>query len=757
MNKRFLLPLFFVLLYQMIFVPLYAIKAYPFPVTVLQPDGSQLTVRLNGDEHHHFESTEDGYVLKRNAGGYLTYATVSSTGELVESSIIAKNSNKRTASEIQFLKMIDQPAIQQTIKTSVQKSKMSINASTQPRKAYPLNGSPKALVILANFSDKAFSVVNPLSSFQALLTQVGYSANGGTGSAKDYFMASSYGKFAPDFVAVGPVTLPQTLSYYGTNDAAGNDNHADQMIADACAAADAAGLDFTQYDTDGDGSVDNVFVYYAGYNEAEGAATNTIWPHRWSLADAGYTGNKVFDGKKVNDYSCTSELKGTSGANMCGIGTFCHEFGHVIGLPDFYHTSNSKVSTLDFWEIMDSGAYNNSGCTPPTYSAYERFFLGYFTPEQVSTASDLTLLPIYQGATPPVNTTNQSFLFSATNHNLVGNSPTPKEFFMVEYRKKTGWDAYLPGEGMLIWHVDYDQTAWDNNTPNNYTGSTQTPSSHMRCYLQPLSGSTTTPGTAFTTGSYTPTTWSGTNINRAITSIAKTSNNVTFKLMGGNVSPTFSTNGTISAFSTYVGTPSAIQSFTVTGAALTNNFELALVDKTHFDIKLSTDATWAKAVSIVPTSGSVNATVQVRYNPSLAGSHTEQLSLTSTGTSPVSIHLSGVATLPFNPNDPAINVGKIDNTLYFPGRKVNLTVTKTLNVKTTDIVSNLSVIVTGDNADQFSVSTSSLNKDTANGISGINIIICFSPTSIGHKTATLTISGGGLNPDKVIALSGEGL
>ena len=174
------------------------------------------------------------------------------------------------------------------------------------------------------------------------------------------------------------------------------------------AAADAAGLDFTQYDTDGDGYVDNVFVYYAGYNEAEGGAANTIWPHRWSVSDAGITSGITFDGKKINDYSCTSELKGTSGTNMCGIGTFCHEFGHVLGLPDFYDTSGTQSNTLDEWDIMDYGAYSNSGCTPPAYSAYERFFLGYLTPQQINTASDITLQPMYLGTTQPANTNQQA-------------------------------------------------------------------------------------------------------------------------------------------------------------------------------------------------------------------------------------------------------------------------------------------------------------------------------------------------------------
>ncbi|MEI7504193.1 MAG: M6 family metalloprotease domain-containing protein, partial [Paludibacter sp.] len=595
---------------------------------------TQLTIRLQGDEHQHFQATEDGYVLKANEQGFLTYATVSSMGELVASNTIAKNTNKRTASEVQFLKTINQSAIQQTIQSFAQKIKMSVSASTQPRKAtsYPHTGSPKALVILANFKDKAFSVASPLTSYQDLTTKVGYSANGGTGSAKDYFMASTYGKFAPDFVVVGPVTLPQTLDYYGKNDASGSDTNPAKMIVDACNAANVAGLDFTQFDTDGDGFIDNVFVYYAGYNEAEGAATNTIWPHRWNISSAGITTGITFDGKKIEDYSCTSELNGTTGTNMCGIGTFSHEFGHVIGLPDFYHTASSLgVSTLDYWDIMDVGAYNNNGCTPPTYSTYERFFLGYSTPQQVSAGSDLTLLPIYQGTTTPANSTNQSYLFSATTHNLVGNNPTPKEFFMVEYRPQIGWDKYLPGDGMLIWHVDYDQDAWDANTPNNYTGTSQTAASHMRLYLQPLVGSTTTPGAAFSTGSFTPTTWSGTNINRAITSIVKTTNNVTFKLIGG-YGLSVSTN-TISSLNYDNGNgPSSEKTFFVNGNDLIS--DIVLSPPTNFQIsKTSGTGFTSLPISLTQSNGSVATTnIYVRLKAGLSkGDYQDNIVLTSSG------------------------------------------------------------------------------------------------------------------------------
>ena len=769
MIKKVLLLALVAFLCQAALVPVFAVKAAPFPIKITQPDGSQLTIRLHGSEFNHYQTTEDGYVLKANNQGFLTYATVNQVGELIESNVIAQNVSKRTASDVQFLKSVNQSAVQQSVRNLAQKSKMLLTGADKPRKAYPLNGSPKALVILANFKDKAFAVSSPQTSFQNLVTQSGYSANGGTGSAKDYFMSSTYGKFAPDFVVVGPVTLPQTLDYYGKNDTSGSDTNPAQMIVDACAAASAAGLDFSQFDTDNNGIVDNVFVYYAGYNEAEGGPANTIWPHRWSISSAGITSGITFNGKKIDDYSCTSELKGSTGTNMCGVGTFCHEFGHVLGLPDYYNTSGSTtyIYTLETWEVMDYGPYLNGGNTPPTYSAWDRFFLGYLTPQQINSASNITLQPLYQGTNPPVNTDGQAYLFSATTHNLSGTAPSPAEFFIAEYRKHTGWDTYLgqtvdasgnlttiPSDGMCIWHIDYLQSAWDANTPNNASSSTQSSSSHMRVYLQPLSGQTTTPGTTFTTGSFTPTTWSGTNINRPITSIAMTANTMTFKFMGGAVGPTI-TAGTVNSFGMVVGTPANAQTITIAGTTLSSDVILNLSTNSVFDIKLSSLNTWGKSLTLTQSGGSVSQSVDIRYNPKALGTQTDQLVMTSTGATTININLSG--TLSVGANSPVISVGKIDSSLPFSQTKLNSTNAKTINLKTTDLNDNLYFTITGNDAAMFSASVTMLTKDATNAAAGTNITVSYKPTTTGSHTATLTISGGGLTPARVITLTGTGI
>ena len=754
MNKKTLILALSVILCQLIIVPAYAVRAYPFPVVITQPDGTKLTVCLKGDEFHHTRTSEDGYLLKKNSKGFLTYATLNAAGEVVGSDFIARDVAKRSVSEANFLKTINQSTVIQKAQSTPLKSKALVSPS-RPQKAYSLLGASKALVILVNFSDQSFVTPTPNDAFKALLNEPGYSANGGTGSARDYFMASSYGKFTPDFDVVGPVTLPQTLDYYGANDTSGNDTNPVQMIVDACTVADSTllDLDFSQYDTDNDGYIDNVFVYYAGFNEAEHGPENTVWPHRWSIyPDYNYSGTYAsitFDGKILKDYACTSELRGNSGTNMCGIGTFCHEFSHVLGLPDYYNT-DTQASTLGYWSIMDSGNYSNTGRTPPTYSVYDRFYLGWLTPEQISTQSSQTLLPIYQGTTQPANTTNQAFLLSSATHNLNGKSPDPNEFFMLEYRVKTGWDTYLPAEGLCIWHIDYNSTVWLNNNPNNFTGSTQTNASHMHVYLVPSTAIATTPPTGvFTTGSFTPVTWGGVDINRVISNITKTNELVTFNFMP----PRISDAGGFSDYSTDFGVPSTSQSIDLSALNLNGNLNLSFQDGVDFEMKLSTDNVWSKTLTLAPVSGTVAATLEVRYNPTSTGTQIDVLNLTSAGATDANFGLMGTSVI--GPNSPLIYVGTIDNSLLFYQNKLFSTNTKTINIKTTDAVGDLSFTISGTDASLFSVSTTTVTKDAANAQDGTNITINYIPTTLGSHSATLTISGGGL-PDKVILLSGTG-
>ena len=326
-----------------------------------------------------------------------------------------------------------------------------------PHTAYPTKGEPLGLVILVNFSDVAFVTENPQQAFTRMLNESGYSENHGTGSARDYYIACSDSIFRPRFDVYGPYTLPNEMAYYGAQKGTAHDSHAAQMVEEACVWAEDAGVNLAKYDTDNDGVIDNVFIYYAGYNQAEGGPETSIWPHRSRVVNA-----KSVCGKQISDYACTSELSGNRGKTMCGIGTFCHEFSHVLGLPDMYNTESSSTYTVGAWDIMAGGNYNNSGHTPPIYTGFERFMMGWLKPEQLSDPSDYEIAPAETGG--------KVFLIAEKEHNLNPKNLDPSEFWMIENRQHVGWDTpnnALAGVGLLITHITHDEGHWKNNTYNN--------------------------------------------------------------------------------------------------------------------------------------------------------------------------------------------------------------------------------------------------------------------------------------------------
>lgn len=497
-----------------------AVPAYPKPIMVTQSDGSTLEILLHGDEHVHYVTTIDNVLIKQNAHGVYEYAKVNNLGNVQSIGIKAYNASKRLVSEklIVDAKCRDLSALNVKLKNSrVGQYSAAMNigmAHVNP------NTFSRGVVILVNFSDKSFVTPNALQAFTNLTNERGYSANGGTGSARDFFIAASDSAFMPTFDVYGPYNLPHAMAYYGGNNDLGKDENPQQMIIDACAAAD-NDINFADYDLNNDGKIDNVCVYYAGYNEAEGGGDNTVWPHRWHV-DSGVK----FDGKTLYGYSCTSELKGSSGSTMCGVGTFCHEFGHVLGLPDMYVTDGDPFPTLGNWDIMCYGPYNNNGNTPPTYSAYERYFMGWLKPVLLNESDSCVL--------PSILSSNKAYMITKTGtSNDDGQDPNPAEFFLLENRQKQSWDEFLPWHGMLITHINYNSSTWTTNTVNN-------DSTDMGIDLVEADGipgprteyADTYPGTTRTT-SYTPKMHDGTNLTAlSITNIEEYDKVVSFNFMG---------------------------------------------------------------------------------------------------------------------------------------------------------------------------------------------------------------------------------
>lgn len=417
-------------------VKVHAVKAQPGLITVTQPDGTQLSVRLIGDEHFHYFLTDDGYPLINDNDTYY-YASSTPDGKLLRSPMKALPASMRSQEAKKFLQKVDAA---KTVEA------MPRRYGLFPGSSFPAKGEQKALVILVEFADCEFFTPDANQYFTSLLNAEGCDLDGATGSARDYFVQNSSGIFLPDFDVYGPVTLSQPVKYYGGNDRWGNDEAPHKMIIEACQLLDSE-VDFSLYDRDGDGTIDNVFVFYAGRGEATSGGANTVWPHSARITEWEPMTEYLFDGVMLDSYACTNEQVGN---HTCGIGTFCHEFSHVLGLPDLYATSYSTAFTPGDWSLLDSGSYNNGEKTPAGYSIFERYALGWIDPKVITGAEqEITLRNVAE---------NDGGIIATAREN---------EFFLLENRQQTGWDTYIPGHGMLVWHVDYRESVWANNTVNN--------------------------------------------------------------------------------------------------------------------------------------------------------------------------------------------------------------------------------------------------------------------------------------------------
>ena len=406
---------------------LVAMPAYRGAIQKQLSTGETITLYLHGDQYFHYFADEQGQWYEETADGSFV-KTQTLTQEQVRQKRLSSN-RYRIVQEVQ--------------------------------KATPINPAQRGVVIMANFSDKSFQSKNTSESLNEMWNGEDYTYNGATGSIGKYFAEQSMGQYTPEFDLFGPVDLPEELEFYGKNGSDGEDQHIDSLIIQSCRLAKAKyGIDFSKYDADNDGFIDFVIVLYPGYGEASGASSNTIWPHMYYMYQA-YEINQSFDGKKLDVYACFNELSGTRGTTRDGIGTACHEFSHVLGLPDLYVTDdNATHKTMGEWDILDYGPYNNKGRTPPAYSAYERFFMGWLKPDIITENGAYTLNEL--------QSSNKAYLISSTGkHNLKGNDPNPTTFFLLENRQLVGSDAYLPGHGMLITKIAYSYSKWFYNTVNN--------------------------------------------------------------------------------------------------------------------------------------------------------------------------------------------------------------------------------------------------------------------------------------------------
>ncbi len=493
-----------------------ASKAVPRRIEVTLTDGSRRTVRLMGDEHFSFYASTQGELIIRQ-GDTWRLATE-------EEQTAARNGIRRAKA-------------------------MRADGGTNAFRPFPHTGNPKALVIMVQFSDRKFTYGK--ADVDNMFNGSGYDDTSGYhnySSLAQYMEDCSFGQYRPQFDVVGPYTLDNTTAYYGAN-SGGKDRNCAQMISEACAFAD-ADVDFSDYDSDNDGYADLVYVIYAGYGENWGGSSDYLWPK------SGIGSFGTYDGVKVYRYGISQELAGDdsltdSNGNPVfnGIGVLCHEFCHTLGLCDIYptvswtDTSLYDNQSMEMWDLMDNGGNNYNGFAPTPLTAWQRERFGWMTIETLTAPADVDIEPIDYGGKA---------------YRIVNDDDaTGNEYYIVESIPNgvdTGWYRRMRGNGMLVTHVNYDETAFSNfNSPNNRQGEprftvlpadgilmssyriglgeTDPLNISFKEYYADLAGDTY-PGTSAVTALTDYKTYTGT-MDKPITDIVQDGWKVSFKFRGG--------------------------------------------------------------------------------------------------------------------------------------------------------------------------------------------------------------------------------
>ena len=457
-------------------VGVWGAKANSIPVQVRQADGTTITVILRGDEHINWYTTLDGVLLVQAADNSYYVGKVTKDGRLIATQQLAHEAAWRSSAERNLIDKQDKEKFYSYVSKVAEQSENSYNNRPLTRVTvdsgyggvpyFPHTGSPKVLVILAEFSDTTFTIQNTKQVFTNYLmneghfTETAYRQNGNYKGVRGYFKDCSYGKFTPTFDVVGPVKLPKPQTYYG----AGDDNITD-LMTDACNAVDNE-VDFSQYDANGDGMVDLVYIIYAGHSANYRGNTSTdIWPKSGTTIIS-----KTFDGKSIRRYGVSNELAGRENKKkeketINGIGLFCHEFSHTLGLPDIYAIPGTAAADQDnqgmeYWDLMDGGTEVQNGRVPSPYLAWEREAMGWMTIDKLTSDQQVTDLKSLE---------NGGKAYKILNKNVAN------EFIVLQSIQQGGWyqgwtKTQIP-KGLLAYRISYPYDKVNIfDFPNNVKG-----------------------------------------------------------------------------------------------------------------------------------------------------------------------------------------------------------------------------------------------------------------------------------------------
>ena len=450
-------------------------KANSIPVQVKQADGTTITVILRGDEHINWYTTLDGVLLVQAADNSYYVGKVTKDGRLIATQQLAHEAAWRSSTERNLIDKQDKDKFYSYVSKVAEQSENSYNNRPLTRITvdsgyggvpyFPHTGSPKALVILAEFADTTFTIQNTKQVFTNYLmneghfTETAYAQNRNYKGVRGYFKDCSYGQFTPTFDVVGPVKLPKPQTYYGAE----NDNITD-LMTDACDAVDNE-VDFSQYDANGDGLVDLVYIIYAGHSaNYRGNASTDIWPKSGTTILS-----KTFDGKSIRRYGVSNELAGRENKKkeketINGIGLFCHEFSHTLGLPDIYayktNAEDQNDQGMELWDLMDGGTEVQGGRVPSPYLAWEREAMGWMSIDTLTTDCHIANLKTIDNGGKAYKILNPS---------------APNEYIVLQSIQKGGWyqgwgNGSYP-KGLLVYRISYVSNKVNVfDFPNNVKG-----------------------------------------------------------------------------------------------------------------------------------------------------------------------------------------------------------------------------------------------------------------------------------------------
>ena len=455
----------------------WAAKAVSIPVQVRQADGSVITVILRGDEHINWYTTLDGVLLVQGVDNNYYIGKVEKSGNLIATQQLAHEALTRSQAERNLIAKQDKEKFFAYVNKIAEESENAYDNSPLTRGPivdsgyggvpyFPHTGSPKALVILAEFQDVPFTIQDTKKIFTNYLTNEGhfsdtrYGQNQNYKGVRGYFKDCSYGQFTPVFNVIGPVKLPKPQAVYGE----GVHDRMDLLLPDVCEAVDDS-VNFADYDANNDGMVDLVYVIYAGYSaNYSGNKETDIWPKSSTVNIS-----NTYDGKSIHRYGVSNELAGdenkTKGKEKInGIGLFCHEFSHTLGLPDIYAyrtpAENQDNQGMEFWDIMDGGTEVRNGRVPASYLAWEREVMGWMKIDELKNDSSIENLKSID---------NGGKAYKIVNPN------DSNEYIVLQSIQKgpwyQGWTKDNYAKGLLAYRISYPSNKINVfDFPNNKKG-----------------------------------------------------------------------------------------------------------------------------------------------------------------------------------------------------------------------------------------------------------------------------------------------